>query len=780
MATDKISKLLNSYHYQTLPEMAQAAGLKTTSKSGKDLRKADLIAKMQAEFFTKSRIQNSWKKLNERERTVMNRLLLHEGTIAKRTFQRELIRAGLATKASEQEKPKQRYSYYRSGVPYDSGDYVGRPTRPNSLVFEDIIARLTYHGLVFSRGTPLTSNQTPYKIQFHPASTIYVPDFVRRYLPEPEPLPPRLVDWQPKRTETGDPALLLRDMYLYWDFARRGEINLLQSGLVGKRALKAINKILLIPDRLLANASREDKTGRLYLLHQLLEACGLVHADEQHPTDSRTLRPVEQDPSQMLEFWKREQVEQLTVCLKAWPSLKGVKELKDEADKYSPLYRQARQMVLGALNTLRPGAWIEIDEALEQMQAQNLDFLFSEHSRVENYRGSRYYSYSYGYYRKSSKALLGELESLEFEFLNNCMTGFLYQIGVVELGYDGDTLVGFRLTPVGRAVMGLESDEQPQDEAGKLIIQPSFQLLAMGPVSLALLAQLDTFAERERAGAAAFEYRLSRDSVYEAQQVGMEASEVIRFLEQHADTDLPQNVRRSLEEWAARHERIVFRTSVSLLQAADADLLAALTDEPRTGKHLARSVTNEASLIGNGRRKQLIAALVEQGLFPAISDAQPESADRSVAIHQDGTIHPIHAVPSFHLRGRLSRLAEETGDGSWALTSSSVRRAGGSKRKVMRLLDELTKLHRGSFPAQLVERLKAWGNYYGDASAETLTLIEFRDQAALEELRQHAELQEYLLPFSSEKRALAVVPEERLAQVKEILARFGVRVTEGL
>jgi len=774
MATDKISTLLNSYHYQTLPEMAQAAGLKTTSKSGRDLRKADLIAKMQVEFFTEARVQASLRKLNEREQAVLNRLLLHKEIVAKRTFRRELIRAGLATEAPEQERPKQRYSHYRSGVPYTSGDYVGKPTRPNSLVFEDIIARLTYHGLVFSRGTPLTSGQTSYKIQFHPASTIYVPDFVRRYLPEPEPIPPRLVDWQPKRTEIGNPTLLLRDMYLYWDLARRGEVNLLQSGLVGKRSLKAINKILLIPDRLLANASRENETGRLYLLHQLLEACGLVHKD------SGTLRPVARNPLQTLEFWKREQVEQLTACLKVWPILKGVKELKDEADKYSPLYRQARQMVLDVLNTSRSGVWMEIDETLEQMQAQNQDFLFSEHSRVENYRGYSYYSHSYGYYRKNTRDLLEELESFEFEFLNNCLTGFLHQAGVVELGYDDDVLVGFRLTPTGRAILSPKSEEQPQGEAGKLIIQPNFQLLALGPVSLALLAQLDMFAERERAGAAAFEYRLSRDSVYEAQQMGIETTSMIRFLEQHADTDLPQNVCRSLEEWAARHERVVFRTGVSLLQAADADLLAALTDEPRTGKHLARSVTGETALLKKNQQKQLVSALVEQGLFPAISDAQPESADRSVAIHQDGTIHPIHAVPSFHLRRRLSRLAEETGNGSWTLTSSSIRRAGGSKHKVMRLLDELTKLHRGSFPAQLVEQLKAWGNYYGDATAETLTLIEFRDHAALEELRQHAELQEYLLPFSSEKRALAVVPEEQLAQVKEILARFGVRVTEGL
>jgi len=437
-------------------------------------------------------------------------------------------------------------------------------------------------------------------------------------------------------------------------------------------------------------------------------------------------------------------------------------------------------VVLAVLKKLPPNAWLEIDDLLEQIQTQDVDFMFAEHSKIENYRGIRYYSYSYGYYYGDTKTLLETIERLEIEFVSNWLAGFLHQVGVVELGYDGDTLIGFRLTPSGRAILGLEPAVQPQDETGKLIIQPNFQLLALGPASLALLAQLDLFADRERADLGAFEYRLSRESVYQAQQLGMDVADVLRFLEQHCATDLPQNVRRSLEEWAAHHERIVFRTGVNLLQAADADLMATLADDSRTGKHLARPVTADISLLKNGRQKQLIAALVERGLFPAVSGAQPEAADRSVTVRQDGTIRPIHAVPSLHLRGRLSLLAEERDGGEWALTPASVRRAGGSKAKVLRLLEELGKLHRGPFPTELTEQIKAWGGYYGRAAAETLTLIEFRDQAALEELVAHPDLQAYLTPFPTADRALAVIPAEKLPQVKEILGQFGVQVREGL
>ena len=771
--TDEINALLDSYHANTLWEMAQAAGLEVM-QGNKKLNKRDLIPKMRAEFFTQARVRASWEKLDKREREVLNRLLLRGGTVAKKAFRRELIRAGLATEAPELEKPKQPYYAYRSGVPYDRGAYAGQPTRTRSRVFEDIIARLTHRGLVFSKGTPLTSGKVPHKVRFHPAAIIYVPDAVRRYLPEPEPIPSPLASWQPERVESGTPALLLRDMYIYWDIVRRNEVNLIQSGLVGKRWLKIINKSLLAPDPLLKDAMREDQTGRLYLLRQLLVECKLVRSDR------GMLRPVGKDLLHVPDFWERPPTEQLSICLAAWPRLEGQEDFGSDADKYGPRYRHARQAVLDTLKKLPPDVWLEIDEILEQIQAQDMDFLFAEHGKVESYRGSRYYSYSYGYYYGDPKTLLEKFEQIEAEFVSNCLTGFLHQIGAVELGYDGDTLQGFRLTPAGRAILGLKSAQQPQDETGKLVIQPNFQLLALGPVNLALLAQLDLFADRERADVAAFEYRLSRGSVYQAQQIGMEVSDVLRFLEQHGDTDLPQNVRRSLDEWAASHERIVFRTGVSLLQAADANLLAELAGDPHTGKYLARQVAVDVSLLKKGHQEHLIAALVEQGLFPAVSGAQPESADSSITIHDDGTIHPIHAVPSLHLRGRLSRLAEETEDGEWKLTPASIRRAGRSRNKVLRLLEELGKLHRGTFPGQLIEQLKAWGGYYGRAAAETLTLIEFRDRVALEELVSHPDLQPYLTPFPTQDRALAVVPTGKLSHVKEILARFGVRVTEGL
>ncbi|MFQ5421986.1 MAG: helicase-associated domain-containing protein, partial [Anaerolineae bacterium] len=172
---------------------------------------------------------------------------------------------------------------------------------------------------------------------------------------------------------------------------------------------------------------------------------------------------------------------------------------------------------------------------------------------------------------------------------------------------------------------------------------------------------------------------------------------------------------------------------------------------------------------------RLISALQDTGLLPAVSAANPEAADKSVMVDENGRIQPVHAVPSLHLRGRLARFAVEAEDG-WQLTAQSVGRAGGSKQKVQKIVDELGKLSRGRLPKRLVSQIRAWGGYYGSATVGTMTLFEFRDQEALAELRQLPQLKELLHPFPAGKRALAVVDEEQVTAVQAILAQLGVQV----
>jgi uncharacterized protein (UPF0147 family) len=767
---DELETLLNTYHANTLWEMADAAGLRVTTPTGKRLRKATVIAKMQAEYFTRERVEASLARVKERERAALDRILLHGGRVPTKSLERELMRAGLVTVHNADESSRGSYGHSRRRTVHE-----GNPRRARSTEFADVMARLTYFGLVFSEGAPLTTGNTPAKLQYHPGTILLVPEAVRRHLPQPEPILPERGDWAPDEVRPAAPELLLRDLYLYWDFVRRNEVPLLQSGLVGKRSLRAINGTLLAPDPLLDEAGREDQTEWLYLLRIMLEALGLVRRQRGQ------LESAGEDATKIPAFWSWPLSRQARVCLDAWVGLGPLNEREEEAGQYGPRLPHARQQLIATLQTLPVDTWFETADLLERIQDLDMDFLFPDHLQMEAYRGNWYYSNSGSYFYGSTRDLLDRFEKMEERFVSSAVTGILHALGVVDLGRYRGRWGAFRLTEDGRQILGEKRTQvEPDQEEGKILVQPNFQVLAMGPVDLAWLARLDLFADRQQADRGAFLYDLTRTSVYRALQLGMEMDEILAWLQDASEVEVPQNVRRTVEEWGAHYERIVFRSGASLLQAADAALLDEMLDDPDLGSHVARRVSPEVALIKEEGLENLVTKLVDQGLFPAVSGAEPQAADGSVLIRPDGQVVSIHAVPSLHLRGRLARLAEEVGDGTWRLTPASVRRAGGSKAKVDWLLAELGRLQRGTLSKKLVEQIKAWGGYYGNASVATLTLIEFRDREALESLRQHPGLDGYLTPFPAGDRALAAVPHEKLAEVKEALGQLGVNVRDGL
>ncbi len=770
---DELFTLLDEYNANTLRELAEANNLSTLDANGKRLPKEQLLAQIRRDFFTRDRILASYQRLSPTELAVLNRLLLRGGQAPTSRFKRETIRAGLATAAPQ---PKSR-SYY------PDQDYTGSPAHTGSTIFEDIMARLTWRGLVFSRKTETATGGNTYKLRFHPAAEVYIPQVIREILPAPTPVEETGPALQPVETLAVDPTEFLRDMYLYWDFVRRNDVDILTTGHVGKRALKAINASLLVADPLLDEARREDQTGRLYLLRQLLEALGLVRVEQSRL--KLTLNNALQIPA----FWQKSQAEQISLLLAHWQKLSGFQDvISDELKQYGGNFIGARQVILAGLKTLPANQWVEVDEFLEELRFKNINFLFPERSSIENASNRSYYysHYSSNYFYGQPKTLLANFDRLETAVVEACFNGVLTLLGLIELGWlktkpTGQNWSVFRLTPLGQHLIKQNKLPASAQHTGKLLVQPNFQMMAIGPVGLEILAQLDLFATREQVDRGAFQYRLSRESVYQAQQLGLSVADISKFLVGQAGQDsLPQNVHRSLDEWGSHHERIIFRQGVSLLQAANTELLNRLLAQPATANLLARSIADDVALVTSKKQARLVDALLKQSLLPAVSGANPQAANQSVVVQADGIIKPIHAVPSLHLRGRLAQLAEEDAEGQWRLTRSSVRRAGGSKRKVEQMLEELQKLHRGKLPEAVAVVVKKWGGYYGRASVETLTLLELSNREIMNELLLHPILKDWLTPFPTADRALVIVVSDHLEQVKNELAELGIALKDGL
>jgi hypothetical protein len=235
-----------------------------------------------------------------------------------------------------------------------------------------------------------------------------------------------------------------------------------------------------------------------------------------------------------------------------------------------------------------------------------------------------------------------------------------------------------------------------------------------------------------------------------------------------------------VQEWGAHHDRIVFRTGVTLLQAASAAGLERVLNDGVLAPHVARSLLPAIALVEKGHEETLLGALLAQGEMPALVDDHIERTDKSVVIQADGVIVPIHRMPSLYLETRLARIAERDAEGRWRITQASVARAGGDRVRVRALLAEAGVLQRGVMPATLVADIKRWGGYWGRVGIEALTLLEFESREHLSELMAQAEAAAYLTPFAAGERALAVVDTASLPAVERMLAELGVQVRRGL
>lgn len=584
----------------------------------------------------------------------------------------------------------------------------------------------------------------------------------------------RLPPGQEGEHHLADAWLFQRDLFFYWNALRWQAIPLIAVGFVSKRALKRLNAQLLAPDPGLDAAAYEDESPRLFFLRILLEDLRLI---EREGDALRASGP----PTTVPDYWRQGLAARTVTALHAWRDSRRWNEAGESALAF-PLDRvAARQALLTELRARAEDAgenWISVAGLTAALQGSRPNFLFPDRVRLMGMR-SGYYGGSY-YSSAGLSTLFGQAEKT---FIAQALAGPLHWLGIVDLGAEraagprsrplAERLIAVRVTPAGmRALKGeVVADVQA---AGTVIVQPNFQMFALGPVAETVLAELETFADRVRAERGSTEYHLSRASVYRAQSVGYSVEQVLQTLEREAHAELPQNVRRSLVEWAEHHERIVLRQGVTLLEAASPELLDRLLQDETLRKLIGQRVGPQAAIVQQGGQ-QLRQALQADNLLLATSTGR---VDGAVRFSEEGRAHFIHAVPDLRVRSRLARLAEHD-DTGYRVTRASVHRLLEAGQKLSQVLAELAALSHGPLPDRLVDQIKAWGRYYGTAQLDQVWLLRLRDEAMLRELRADTEIGRLLKPLTATRgQGIAVVAPRHVDRVRKRLRELGIEVKE--
>ncbi len=764
-----LKDLLGNYVANVLKQIAREHELDVTSKNKRAT--VELLVKRLAE---REEVERALTRVGHAEREILGLAQRAGGEVATSALEKTLKKSR-SLAAPRKRDPWQMYEPIK-GDP----KYRGKPT------LEDAAAHLALIGLAFAREVAGASYGKQV-IGWELGRYLVIPEEIRGVLPSFAESGQTSVS-EPTRIVPGSARNLQRDLSRYWSFVRReGKLDLTVQGWVYKKIATELGKALGWNDK-----SRLDEKDHSYFffLRKMLEALDLAHGTK--ADEWGNLIAADFTASDEHTYWAQPPAGRVQQAFAAYLDATTWNELRVPPAAYGMDHRRpapkelksARRIVIEKIKKRGAGSWVALEDLIQDVRLGNYEFLFPRDKRNQPYYGypgnysTPYYQPNNPYgvtYNKITDEASG-WDQVEGAIITHIITGPLHWLGLIDVGFDGDRPIAYRLTPLGAWLLGLGAELHIAQEGGRIVVQPNFQIVAMEPIAENVLMTLDEFAQFE-GGDRALTYGLTRESVYRGQRAGWDAARIITYLEDATRTPLPQNVRRSLEEWQALHERITIRRGISLLQAEDVAALDELFANATLAHKLGRRVGPNVALTSENAAS-LNTALRDAGWLTVFTRRDQTDAPGSVTTDENGSVTFVHRTPSIYAYEGIEPFTEQIDVRHARITPASVAAAAQQGLVVPAMIERLRQVHRGEIPARMMIRLKAWGKYFGRAKLGTLTLIEFRDEQARSELLDDAELKPYLERFEAGNRPLALVRAGALERVKGLLAERGVEIRE--
>ncbi len=804
----KLLQTVPAYHLQTLIK-SRRLPLSSRGQPGNTSTESSAItvSEIAQHLFASSAISEVVRGLDKQERWLLYELVACGGRANSRDLALYLTNSGLLNTRNETEASDALEEHPDAS----QGHLPGMPTYPIPHphgVFELTLRHLLLLGLLFW-GKQTNFGGRDYTSGIYDGVLI-VPQAVMQAVRDVQEQEQRDAADQQKAVPEGLVAhlgqgmhALQRTLYLYWSLvAAMGEgLSLVNNRLLSRQALRQVLEHMgptsyqvgeeLLPSVAPPTAERraENEVPQLLFTRLLLMQLGLLRERQ------GTLQAIPAQP-----FFSLSLVERMRHCYRSWlenPFWNELIHLPDVIIRPGPAplepahaeVMQARQTVMARVLQEQPGAWCDFATfvARTKLHAPYLLFPHRYGARAERYSVG---SNPYGWDFRLRRGWLTHREGwhiVEGGFIRALIAGPLYWLGLVELN-NADAPTAFRLAEGISLVTSDAPVSIEEPPIGRLIVQPNFELVALAPVSEALLISLDRFAERTGLERIA-QYRLTKASVTQAIQVGLRADTIEQTLVQASGSEIPQNVRYSLVEWERQARRIELWRAATLFEVDDPALLDALCADEEVHPLLGRRLTPTMLEVPRSQLSSLQEALWRRGYLPALVsasfyDTPLEQATFPMSepqwrLHDDGLLEPLYAVLDLYLVAELERMSEQDEATSWRrITPAALQRArdaGISLESVVRFLKDFCE---GGVPTPFFIRLKLWGGGYDGQptiQVEHAPLLALSAQV-LQDLQADEELRDLLGPEVASQSRLVHVPPTNLERVIALLRERGFEV----
>ncbi len=748
------------------------------------------IAEIAQHLFNSSSISDALRSLDEKETLILHELVACGGRANSRDLALYLVSSGLLN--SGKKIGTDPIGALPVDTPYSGKGTSGMPQYPVPHphgVFELALRQLLMLGLLFW-GKQTNFGGRDYTSGIYDGVLI-VPQAVM------EVVNVASVGASLKRTLPGGRVnlgeglyVLQRTLYLYWSLVAtmREGLSLVSNGSLARPALRQV--VEQLESKAQAEHIRaESEVPRLLFTRLLLMKLGLLRERQ------GTLRAA---PAE--EFFTLPLLERARRCYHIWLKSTFWNELiylpevvvRPGPAPLDPAHEevvQARQTVMERVLHEQPEVWYEFSAfvARTKLYAPYLLFPRRYGSRAERYSVG---SNPYGWDFRLRRGWLTHREGwhlVEGGFIRTVISGPLHWLGLVDINEE-DNPTAFRLAASSLLIMSdapLTLEEPPM---GRLIVQPNFELVALAPVSEALLISLDRFAERTGLERIA-QYRLTKASVTRAIQVGLHAEAIRQILEQASGGGIPQNVQYSLVEWERQARRIELWRGAALFEVDDAALLDALFADEQARSLLGRRLSPVLAEVPRHQLSALQEALWQRGYLPSLvpaslydhplEDGGLPICEPQWRLHDNGLLEPLYAVLNLYLVTELERISELDAATGWrCITPASLQRASATGITLDHIVRFLENYCEDGVSTPLLIRLKLWGGGYGSQSTiqvEHAPLLALSPQI-LQDLQADEELRALLGTEVAKEQRLVHVPADKLERVIELLRQRGFEV----
>ena len=668
-------------------------------------------------------------------------------------------------------------------------------------VFEQAIRKLLLHGLLYW-GKQTNFAARDYASGIHDGVLI-VPEVVKAVVRDAWSNEPPFStvltqhDTSVEITDVGEGIRTLqRSLYLYWSLvaSQREGLAIVSSGLLARAALRQVmeqmGSIGQTGQKTLGELVRQESDiPYLMFLRLLLMRLGLLQERQ------GSLHALNAEA-----FFSLSLVERARRCYSLWQDTPFWNEMlylpdisvRPGPSPFDPPHNEDIRSRLIVLERIEHESMEEWHDLLTFLARTKLYAPYLLFPRTYGPRAERYMSGSnpYGWDFRLKRGWLTHREGwhmVEGGFIRAVITGPLHWLGLVEIN-DEAAPTAFRLYPGALFLLNNTTPENAEIPAGRLIVQPNFELIALAPVSEALLVKLDRFAERVSLEHIA-QYRINKASVTRAIQTGLHAEDIKTILEQASGGDVPQNVQYSLVEWERQARRIEMWSGATLLEVDEASLLDELFANQQTRPLLGRRLAPLLAEVASYQLEAIENFLWQRNYLPSVVSAPTQGtvsdSDHFVLrepqwrLHDDGLLQPFYAVVDLYLLAEVEHFSDRDETTGWRrITPTALQRARAAHLTLDFIMRFLQQYCEGGIPPSFLIRLKLWGGGYAEqhtVAIERSPMVRLSTQV-LQDLRADAELTAILGSEIEQESRLVRIHVDDVERVVELLRERGFEV----